>query len=66
MKNKKKGILSCFNGGSAPHSPRDLTLFGPMHKGKMGAHDKRPLCNGHLFGAQVASQRCLILRTDIE
>ena len=58
----KKGRLPDYNGGQPPN-PRDLPLYGQKHDGERAEQKALPHVSVTSFGAQVASQQSLILRT---
>ncbi len=58
----KKGRLPDYNGGQPP-SPRDFSLYGQKHVGERAEQKALPHVSVTSFGAQVASQHSLILRT---
>ena len=60
----KKGRLPDYNGGLPPN-PRDLSLYGQKHVGERAEQKALPHVSVTSCGAQVASQRGLILRTGI-
>ena len=58
----KKGRLPDYNGGQPPN-PRDFPLYGQKHIEKRAEQKTLPHVSVTSFGAQVASQHGLILRT---
>ena len=62
IKLHKKGRLPDYNGGQPPN-PRDFPLYGQKHVEKRAEQKTLPHVSVTSFGAQVASQQGLILRT---
>jgi hypothetical protein len=59
-----KGSLPDYNGGQPPN-PRDFTLYGQKHVDERAEQKALPHVFVTSFGAQVASQHSLILRTGL-
>ena len=64
IKLHKKGRLPDYNGGQPPN-PRDLPLYGQKHVGERAEQKALPHVSVTSCGAQVASQRGLVLRSGI-